>query len=150
MKTLWKVCLLGVLAVSGAAWSQAKHDDSATEKAVAGLENEWLKSQQTNNADLLLPLLADNFIAADEGKAMNKAELIAAAKKRKYTSADYEDVKVTVFGNTAIASGGFLGKGTDAAGKPFDDHDLWIDTWVKMPNGKWLCVASADTAVKKK
>jgi hypothetical protein len=40
------------------------------------------------------------------------------AKEMKYSSAEYYDVKVTAFGNTAIATGGFKGKGTDASGKP--------------------------------
>jgi ketosteroid isomerase-like protein len=55
---------------------------------------------------------------------------------------------VTVFGKTAIATGGFKGKGTGSDGKPFDDHSRWTDTWVKMPDGKWQCVASQDTLIK--
>ena len=95
-------------------------------------------------------MLAERFIGTgNDGKVMNKAESLADARSRKYTSAEYEDVKVAVFGNTAIATGGFKGKGTDAAGKPFDEHDRWTDTWVKMPDGKWQCVASQDSPVKK-
>jgi ketosteroid isomerase-like protein len=67
---------------------------------------------------------------------------LANAKATKYVSAEYEDVKVTLFGDTAIAKGGFKGKGTDASGKPMDVHERWTDTWVKMPNGKWQCVAT--------
>jgi hypothetical protein len=43
--------------------------------------------------------------------------------------------------------GGFKGKGTDSKGKPFNDHSSWTDTWIKMPNGKWQCVASQDTLI---
>jgi ketosteroid isomerase-like protein len=45
-------------------------------------------------------------------------------------------VKVTGFGDAAIATGGFKAKGTDASGKPPDVNERWTDTWVKMPNGK--------------
>jgi len=38
-------------------------------------------------------------------------------------------MKVTVFGDTAIATGGFKGKGTDESGKPFDNSVRWTDTW---------------------
>jgi ketosteroid isomerase-like protein len=55
---------------------------------------------------------------------------------------------VTVFGGTAIATGGFDGKGTDASGKAFELHERWTDTWVKMPSGKWQCVASHATPVR--
>jgi ketosteroid isomerase-like protein len=57
-----------------------------------------------------------------EGKVSNKAETLANAKATKYVSADYEDVKVTVFGDTAIATGAFKATGTDASGKPMDTH----------------------------
>jgi hypothetical protein len=51
-----------------------------------------------------------------DGKVLDKAGAVAMAKKTKYTSAEYEDVKVTVFGNTAIATGGFKGKGDRSRG----------------------------------
>jgi len=56
--------------------------------------------------------------------------------------------KVTVFGDTAIATGGFMAKGTDASGKPMDIHERWTDTWVKMPSGKWECVATHGSAIQ--
>ena len=140
---LW--CSLGLVLLVSAAWSQ----NGATEKAVADLEQKWLKSQQTNNADLIAPHLADKLVdTQSDGKVLDKAAAVAIAKKTKYTSAEYEDVKVTVFGNTAIATGGFNGKGTDPEGKAFDTHERWTDTWVKMPNGEWQCVATQSTPVK--
>jgi ketosteroid isomerase-like protein len=60
-----------------------------------------------------------------------------------------ENVQVTVFGDAAIAIGGFKGKGSDASGKPFDEHERWTDTWVKMPNGQWQCVATQVSPIKK-
>jgi ketosteroid isomerase-like protein len=79
---------------------------------------------------------------------MNKAESLADAQATKNTSVDYENMQVTVFGDTAIATGGYKGKGTDVSGKPFDVHLQWTDTWVKMANGKRQCVASQDTPIK--
>jgi ketosteroid isomerase-like protein len=60
----------------------------------------------------------------------------------------YEDGKVTVFGGTALAMGASKAKGADGSGKPIDEHVRWTDTWVKMPNGKWQCVASHVSAIK--
>ena len=59
----------------------------------------------------------------------------------------YLDEKVAVFGDTAIATGEFKGKGTGASGKVSDNH-RYTDVWVKMPNGKWQCVSSQDSPVK--
>ena len=42
---------------------------------------------------------------------------LATAKSTKWTSTEYNDVKVSVFGDTAIATGGYKGKGSDASGK---------------------------------
>jgi ketosteroid isomerase-like protein len=149
MKRTWMWCLVGLLSLGSAALSQDKQAGGGTEKAVAALEQQWLQSQKTNNPDLVAPLLANKFIITDsDGKVTGKAETLATAKATKYDSADYEDVKVTAFGDTAIATGGFNAKGTDPSGKPLDVHERWTDTWVKMPNGQWQCVASHESPVK--
>jgi ketosteroid isomerase-like protein len=149
MKRTWACCVVSMLLISSAVWCQDKMAGGGTEKAVAGLEQKWLESQKTNNPDLVAPLLADKIsYTGSDGKVAGKADLLAMAKATKYSSADYEDVKVTVFGNTAIATGGFMAKGTDSSGKPMDVHERWTDTWVKMPNGKWQCVATQSSPVK--
>jgi ketosteroid isomerase-like protein len=138
-------CLLGLVLSVSAVWSQA----NKTEPAVAAKEQQWLQAQKTNNPDLLAPLLADKVVVTEaDGSVNNKAETLANYKKTKWDSAEYDDVKVTVFGGTAIATGGFKGKGTDASGKPVDRTARWTDTWVKMPSGEWQCVASQATLVK--
>lgn len=148
MKRVFSCCLLCLALLATATWSQAQKNAGA-EKAVADLEQQWLNSQRTNNTDLLVPLLADGFTnTSSEGKVTNKAEAIADAKATKYTSVDYIDVKVMVSGDTAIAIGGFRAKGTDPSGKPLDANERFTDTWTKMPNGKWQCVASHQSPVK--
>jgi ketosteroid isomerase-like protein len=137
-----------LLMVSGATAQAAT--TGADEQAVTAAEHQWLKSQQTNNAELLAPLLDDKVVeTSDEGKVFaGKDAVLADAKSGTWSSADYTDLKVTVFGHTAIATGTFIGKGTDAAGKPLDVRVRFTDTWVKMANGKWLCVATQDSLLK--
>lgn len=150
MKRTWLWCLLGVLSLGSISMSQAQQSSGEIEKAIVALEGQWMQSQRTNNPDLVAPLLADRFVnTSTEGKVRNRAETLAIAKATKYQSVEYPDVKVTVFGDTAIATGGFKGKGTDEQGKPFDTHERWTDTWVKMPDGKWQCVASHGSDIKK-
>jgi uncharacterized protein (TIGR02246 family) len=148
MKRTWMFFLVGLLSLGIATRSQAQ-TTGGTEKAVAALEQQWLQSQKTNNPDLVAPLLADKFVSTgSDGKVQSKAESLATAKATKYDSAAYEDVKVTVFGDSAIATGVFTAKGTDPSGKPLDVNERWTDTWVKMPNGKWQCVASHQSQIK--
>jgi ketosteroid isomerase-like protein len=122
----------------------------ADEQAVTAAEQQWLKSQQTNNGELLAPLLADKVVeTSDEGKVFTgKAAVLADAKSETWSSADYTDLKVTVFGRTAIATGTFVGKGKNAAGKPIDTRVRFTDTWLKMADGKWQCIASHDSPIK--
>ena len=121
----------------------------AAEEAVTAAEHQWMKAQQTNNAELLAPLLADKVVDTDhDGKVFaGKDAVLADAKSTSCSSMDYTDLKVTVFGDTAIATGTYVGKGT-AAGKAFDLRGRFTDTWV-MANGKWQCVASHSSLLKK-
>lgn len=145
MKKTSMLCLLGLVSLASTAWPQT----DKTEKAVAALEQKWLEAQKAGNPDLLAALLADKLVNTDgEGKVTDKAQTLSGIKTTKWESAEYEDLKVTVFGNTAIATGVFKGKGTDGTGKHLDLHDRWTDTWVKMPGGKWQCVASHGSPIK--
>ena len=148
MKRTVPWCVLVLALLSAVTWSQAQMNAGA-EKAVTDLEQQWLKSQLTNNAALLEPLLADGFInTSSVGKVTNRAKAIAEAKATKYTSVDYVDLKVMVFGDTAIAIGTFRAKGTDPSGKALDANERFTDAWTKMANGKWQCVASHQSPVK--
>jgi uncharacterized protein (TIGR02246 family) len=148
MKKTFVWCLSGLLLLGSAAWLQAQQTGD-TERTVAALEQQWLQSQQTNNPDLVAPLLADKFVnTGSDGKVTDRAKTLANAKATKYVSAEYEDVKVTVFGDAAIATGTFTAKGTDSSGKPMDVKERFTDTWVKMANGKWQCVASHGSPIK--
>ena len=149
MKQTWVSCFLGLLLLVTAVWSQDDKAGGGTEKAVAALEQQWLQSEKTNNPDLVAPLLADKFVNTDdEGRVSGKAATLAEAKATKFESISYGDVKVTAFGNSAIATGDFTAKGTDASGKVMDVHERFTDTWVKMLNGQWQCVASHQSLIR--
>jgi len=148
MKRISIWCLLALLSLVSVPWAHAQKS-KGTEQAIAELEGQWLQSQKTNNPDSIVNLLADKFVfTGADGKVANKTESLANAKATKYDSVDYSDLKVVAFGNTAIATGNFVAKGSDEAGKPMDLHERFTDTWLKMPNKKWQCVASHSSPVK--
>jgi Domain of unknown function (DUF4440) len=148
MKKTWIWCLICLLSLESAALSQAQQT-GGIEKAVAALEAQRLQSQRTSNPDLLAPLLAEKFVnTGSDGKVTAKAETLAIIKTTKFDSIEYYDLKVTMFGDTAIATGGLKGKGTDGSGKPIVVDERWTDTWVKMPNDQWQCVASHASPLK--
>jgi ketosteroid isomerase-like protein len=140
--------LVGLLVLGGATLAQAEQTATA-EKAVTALENTWLQSQKTNNPDLIAAHWSEKMISIDsDGKVSDRAQILVSSKATKYTSVDISDLHVTVVENTAIASLVFDAKGTDAKGKPLNEHERWTDVWVKMPNGSWQCIASHGSTIK--
>jgi ketosteroid isomerase-like protein len=150
MKNRIASCLLGIMSLGVAAVVQAAPADGAAEKAVAAIEEQWTQSEKTNNPDLLAPFLADKLIYIDiDGSIANRAKFLADAKTTKYASVDIQDFHIAVFGQTAIATMVFKAKGTDPKGKPLDYNARWVDTYVRMPDGKWQCVLSQGSDLKK-
>jgi ketosteroid isomerase-like protein len=140
------LCLLGFLSLGSVAWSQ--QPAAGGEKAIVALENQWLQAAKTQNIAPIASNYDDKMLDTDsDGKVYSKAQGMAELKATKFTSAEYENVQVTFFGDTAIATGGFKAKGSDPKGKSFDTHERWTDTWVKMPSGKWVCVASHSSPI---
>jgi ketosteroid isomerase-like protein len=141
--------LAGALSLGCAVMARAAEMSGPAEKAVAALEQKWAQAQSNNNTELEAPLLAEKYVSIDsDGKVSDRAQAIANEKATKYTTANIDDLKVTAFGDTAIARVLLTYKGTDAKGKALDAHSRWTDTWVKMPSGEWQCVASHGSNVK--
>jgi ketosteroid isomerase-like protein len=141
MKRTLTWCLItSVLLVSGSRAQAQKA--SETEKVIVAQENQWEEAENTVNPDLLAPLLADKYVnTSSDGKVTGKAEALEELKSFVKGSASITSLKVVVFGGTAMAYGVGKAKVTDASGKITEMNEHWTDTWVKMPSGKWQCVA---------
>lgn len=114
---------------------------------ITQLEEQWAAASKANDPDKIALLLADVFVGMDAAGAMeSKSSILARTKSDKWEINEVSDVKVMVRGGMAIATGAWHGKGTMADGKMVDQHEHWLDTWLR--NGKWACVASASTPVK--
>lgn len=122
--------------------------DIRAAQEVLALEELWLQSEKTNRPELAEPLMAEDFHATGiDGRVIDKAQDIATTPV-KYLSAENFDMQTSVFGTTVIVRGAHASKGLDATGKPFELSYRFTDTWVKMPNGRWLCVASHSSLLR--
>jgi ketosteroid isomerase-like protein len=149
MRRTFGVCTLALIALMGVVQAQDTTVGGGTEKAIAALEQKWADGAKASNADMVAPLLAEHLVNTyANGKTIGKAETLANIKKAKWETNLVSDVKVTEFGNTAIATGNWIGKGTDENGKAVDTQERWTDTWMKMPSGKWQCIASHSSTTK--
>ena len=150
MKRTLVWCAVALLSLMVAAQASDKKMGGGTEKAIAGLEQQWTDAGKASNSDAVAPLLADGFVnTLSDGKVIGKADTLAHIKASKWETNQISDVKVMVYGKTAIATGEWTGKGTDDNGKAIDTHERWTDTWVEMSGvGKWQCVASQGSTIK--
>jgi ketosteroid isomerase-like protein len=118
-------------------------------QSLMDMENQWAKASKAGNADALAPMLSEDFVSLDsDGSMRTKPEVLARTKKAKWDTNEIADLKVMVHGDAAVVTGSWTGKGTDGGGKAIDAKERWADTWVKMSNGKWQCVASASAPIK--
>ena len=122
---------------------------STVESEIAALEQTWAAAQKANDPSTIAPLLADNYIEVlPDGSLMNKSQVLDDARKSKYETILLSDLKIIRFGDTAIVVGTFDAKRSDKDGKPVQDHERYVDTWRKMPGGKWQCIAEGNTVLR--
>ena len=144
------ICFLS-LVLSAAVPLQAKQptadSDPATAQTLQVIEQDWLNAEKNHDAEAFEKLVADDWIAINpDGKSQTKAERAAEIKTSNIDSATLGDMKVRVFGDTAVVTG------TDNEvimndGKKSSDHYVWTDVFVKR-SGKWLAVASQTAQIK--
>jgi ketosteroid isomerase-like protein len=123
--------------------------DHAVQKTVIGLEYKWAEAQRDANPGVVAPLLAESFVNTDaDGQVYGKAQLLSNLKGGKWEQNGISDVKVAVYGDTAVATGAWAGKGVDGDGTRINRRERWTDTWARNGKGKWQCVASQQTSTK--
>ena len=139
--------LLATLAVQG---QKSEKTNGGAEITVANLEQQWVAAVKAGNFDFVAMLLPDNCTEMDsDGSMHDKAEYMGWIKGSKWEVNEVSDLKVTAHGNTAVATGAWRGKGVTGDGTSVDAHERYMDTWMKMPSGKWQCIASASAPEKR-
>lgn len=149
MKTGIVLCLLW-LAGSVANAQTPASSSHGNESLLLALENAWSQAQLHHDSKALDGLVADSFISTDnDGIFMTKAQFLADNKDLSYapTLMANSDERIFSYENVAVVAGIYHAKGLNK-GKPFDHYGRFTDTWVYL-NGRWLCVASHTSALKK-
>jgi hypothetical protein len=150
MKTKVAVCLLW-LAGSLANAQDPAASANGSESLLIALENGWNQAQLHHDSKALDELVADTFISTDnDGTFMTKAQFLADNKDLSYAPSIManSDQRIFLYGNAAVVAGIYHAKGLNK-GKPFDHYGRFTDTWAYL-KGKWVCVASHTSTLKKK
>ena len=140
--------ILASFAVMPLEAQQAKDDsDTPISQKLQAMEQAWLNAEKNHDAAAFERLVADDWVAiTPDGKTQTKAERATEIKTGHVSSATLGNMKVRVFGDTAVVTG-TDDESTTVDGKASTDHYVWTDVFVKR-NGKWLAVASQTAQIK--
>jgi ketosteroid isomerase-like protein len=137
------VCAMLVLLATSARSSDTK-TTGEVERTIARLEEQSVRLTKAGDTAGGAAMLADDYVGTEiDGTVIDKAGAVAIMKewKRfKIETLEQSNLKVTVIGNKAIATGECELKATSPDGKSFHGHIYFSDTWAKMASGKWLLV----------
>ena len=118
--------------------------DTSDEQELIRLQHEWLRAE-TKRGDVRHFMADEYSLVTSEGTVITKAQManFVASDDFPFTSMTVEDLKVQVYGNTAVVKG--LIKWSDKSHKT--GQFLFTDTWLKR-DGRWQCVATHESGAK--
>jgi ketosteroid isomerase-like protein len=121
------------------------------EEELLKLENEFARAVASNNADALDRLLADDWIIVEpDGSIIDKPRFLEVIRSGalSHESMKSTDLKVRVYGNTAVVTGLTTSKGK-FMGQDFISCERATDIFVKQAD-RWQCVFTQLTRFTKK
>ena len=127
------------------AWSKGGNAEQQIKKVVNEVNAAILKA----DANAYGKLLSDDYTAIrTSGGMFTKTQEIENVKSGalKYEKSDIQDLKIHVYGHTAVTTALVSFKGTAADGKPWSGTTRATRVWVKQ-NDNWKCVAYQATRV---
>jgi ketosteroid isomerase-like protein len=142
-------CLLLAIAAAGPASAQKSKDDSQETKLLI-MEHLWNEAQVNRDARVLDAMLGNEFVNTEyDSEVSDKAKFLADIKDPQFkpTILTIQDVKVSMYADTAVVVGIYHTKGTYQA-KPYEHWGRFTDTWI-YAQGRWQCVASHTSLLKK-
>jgi len=151
MRQTLAVALFAAIVISFAAGQQenshgkASSGTTSLQQMFTKLENEWAKADNGKDTAVLDRILADDWIYLGAHGTQTKAQHLADLKSG---GGDLEfetlaDIKVRVFGDTAVVTGTAEQKNSDK-NNTASGHYVWTDVFVKR-HGQWQAVNSQDT-----
>jgi ketosteroid isomerase-like protein len=118
---------------------------TGVEAEVKQAEDAWVKAVTANDQGALERLLAPKLVYTHStGLIESKPEYMkAVASFQKYTSVEFQNPRINVYGNAAIVNSRVRMVGS-TKGVPFDNELLLIHVWIKQ-NGRWQLAAHQTT-----
>ena len=128
------------------AFASAAPPADSSAQAVLKLEHTWVRAISEHDSAFVERLLADNFIDMSwQGRLRSKADMLENLKRPKPATQVLSDLKVRVFGETAIVTGLNTMTGRDNA---WQARLRFTDVFVGHAD-QWHAVSSQETLIGK-
>jgi hypothetical protein len=142
-------CLLLACFSTGHAAAQNSKENSQQNKLLV-MEHLWNEAQVNRDSRALDGMIGSGFVNTEwDGEVSDKQKFLADIKDPQFkpTNLTIQDVKVSMYGDSAIVVGIYHTKGTYQS-KPYEHFGRFTDTWV-FTEGRWQCAASHTSLLKK-
>jgi len=131
--------------------TSALTETGKVEQELIKIENGWGEAVLKKDIAFLDRILADDIVETDtDGNIYTKAQDLEEIKSGAYvmTSWAQDDIKVRIYGDTAVVTGRTTNKG-QYKGKDISGQYRWTDTFIKR-DGRWQCVATHSSRIPQK
>ena len=139
------LCLLSLQSVLG----QSSTATMSVEKHIKDLEHQWAQATVRGDVSAVGEFEAEDITFTDaDGHHFGKAKDLQDLRtgNDQMPAIELTDLKVQVYGNTAIATGVNITKWTHE-GRDVSGRYRFTDTWIQR-DGRWKVIASQITKVK--
>jgi ketosteroid isomerase-like protein len=138
----------GINGINQVKGSTRREDDKST---ITRLEHEWLDAMKTHNYSWFERNFSADCTEVNSGNGALKAKDQDIADFKADTTVfdilEFEDLKVRVEGNAAVANGITHILAHDEQGQKFDVRLSFTDTWIKR-DGRWQVWAAQHTRIR--
>ena len=120
------------------------------EQTLLKLEQDWGEATMKGDVAFVDRSEAEEYVYTDpNGQLSNKKDSLDAAKAgaTKISSFKIRDVKVHVYGDSAVLTGQTQLKGKDDSGNDISGDYRWTDVFIRR-EGRWQAVASQATTIQ--
>ena len=140
--------LVGMLAVLSPTSVPAQNPEA---QAVIALENAWGAASIKRDGAAVGRMLSPDFtFVTPDGRLQTKAQLVARINSdtAQYVNGWNSAMSARVHGGAVVITGVWTATVKTASGTTENSY-RWTDTWVKSPQGGWMCIAGQSSRIVK-
>jgi ketosteroid isomerase-like protein len=140
---------IGLLFLAASGPAEAK-EGASTEQTLKQLEQDWTDAAIKKDSAGLGKILAHDWVSQGTSGETSREKALAeiSSGDNRVESMTLSDLKVRVFGDTAVVTGSDDEKSSHL-GKDTSGHYVWTDVFVRR-DGRWQATASQGTLVPPK